>query len=60
MCTAKELIVYLQTLPEDTEVEVLEECSRIWDLGVRWAALDIRGYSDNCNRYSNTLYLGYN
>ena len=58
MCTAKELIVYLQTLPEDTEVEVLEEYSRTWDLGVRWVALDIKEYSNNCNKYADILCLG--
>ena len=58
MCTAKELITYLQTLPEDTKVLVLHEYSRHYELQTRRDDLDIEKYSDNCELLGNTLYLG--
>lgn len=58
MCTTKELIAYLQTLPENTEVEVLQQYYSNWDTSTRWVPLDIKEYSNNCNKYTDTLYLG--
>lgn len=58
MCTAKELITYLQTLPSDMEVEILQKFDGNYYTGTKWESLELGAYSDSCNVYTDILYLG--
>ena len=52
MCTAKELIAYLQTLPEDTEVMALQD---VWGDTHCYSSVDIS--SCEYDTKGNTLYI---
>jgi hypothetical protein len=58
MCTVKELKEYLNSLPDDMEVEVPKQCYKSYDVYTTWVSLDIEKFSDNCNVYNDTLYFG--
>lgn len=58
MTTVRQLKAYLETLNPETKVEVVEVYSGSWCQESRNAALDLGEYSDNCNVYGDTLYLG--
>lgn len=51
MTTVRELINYLETLPDDTEVMVLEETAGTWQVSTRFVPLNIG---------ENTLYTEFN
>jgi hypothetical protein len=54
MTTVAQLVEYLQTLPQDAEVDVLKEVSANWSTWTEFTALEIPGeygYSDNLEVY---------
>lgn len=61
MSTVKELMNYLGTLPEDTDVCVAESFYG-YEPGTQWTDLDLGQYEGNADFISdgrsNTLYLG--
>lgn len=58
MCKVSELIEYLQALPPDTEVEVLERYIGSYATDTRWESLELGDCSDTCFFANGTLYLG--
>ena len=64
MTTVAQLIAFLQKLPPDTTVEVLEEWHRGWDTSTNFIDLDIpagdpkNDCTNSCDLVSTTLYLG--
>ena len=54
MTTVAQLVEYLQTLPQDAEVDVLREVSENWSTWTEFTSLEIPdeyGYSDNLEMY---------
>lgn len=54
MTTVAQLVEYLQTLPQDAEVDVLREVSVNWSTWTEFTSLEIPdeyGYSDNLEMY---------
>jgi len=58
MCKVSQLIEYLQGLPPDTDIKVIEMESHSWHDEPVWKDLDIDDYSDNMNVINDCLYLG--
>jgi hypothetical protein len=58
MATAVELIEYLQTLPPETEIQVLERYSNAFSTDTRWEPLEIAEHSDTLFLCEGILYLG--
>jgi hypothetical protein len=58
MTTVKELKEFLETLPEDMSVEVLEEYASGWEVSTRWVSLELDTYCSNCCVYGGALYIG--
>ena len=54
MTTVAQLIEFLQTLPEDAEIEVMSECRDSWETYTKFEELQIpdeHGNSDNLEVY---------
>lgn len=49
MCRVDKLIEYLQTLPPETEVNVLEIGSSGYEMTHKWVPLELGEYSDTCD-----------
>ncbi len=49
MCKISELIEYLQKLPPEAEVNVLEIDSCGYQITYNWVPLSLEKYSDNCD-----------
>lgn len=60
MTCVADLISYLQTLPPETEVKVLNAFYTSWSTCVEFSDIDISTMSENVEYHesTNTLYLG--
>ena len=62
--TAAQLITFLQKLPPDTKIEVLEEWHRNWDTSTNFIDLELpegdpkSDCTNTCDLIGSTLYLG--
>ena len=64
MTTAAQLIAFLQKLPSDVTVEVLEEHTSGYETTTNYTDLDLptgdpkNDYTNSCDLSGSTLYLG--
>ena len=61
MTTVKELITYLETLPQDFTVCVIKEVSGQWNMDTEWDDLvlpDENDYSPNVTLMTKEVWLG--
>jgi len=58
MTTVAEFITYLETLPSETTVEVLQEYTGSYYTSTCYVDLDLGKYSENCDLLGTTLHLG--